>query len=439
MSAMEKYNTQKSEQLYRDLKEVLLDGVASSFHRAAGEEYPVAMSHAKGPYMYDVDGNEYIDYVNGLGPVILGYSNDGWNEAIARQLKQGAHFAAPTESLLTLARHLVRDIPCAEMVSFQNSGTEVNLFAFRVARAYTGKKVIIKFEGQYHGWADEEKISIDANSVEELGDYNHPNKIIHNPGQPGESTDNICVLPWNDADIVEKTLQERDDIAAIIMEPFMCDSGPINPQKDYLKRVRESATRHHVVLIFDEVITGFHMALGGAQEYYGVTPDLATFAKALTAGFPMAVCAGKSKIMQCGVHASGTFNGNALATAAALYTLEQLENPEVYRRFDELGTMLSEGINRVAEKYRIPVFTDHAGAICTMLFGAKRGMYDFRDCLQHLDYEFYEKVVTLSKAYGLRLTPKRGRMYLSTAHTEKEIRRTIEILDVVFAELTQEK
>lgn len=433
---MQKFNTEKSEKIYKELCDVLLDGVASSFHKAAGEAYPIAISHGKGAYLYDVDGNEYIDYINGLGPMILGYSNEEWNAAVIEQLKKGTHFSTPSEMLLKLAKKLVEIIPCAEMISFQNSGTEANLFAYRVARAYTGKTVIIKFEGQYHGWADEEKITIDANSVEELGSYESPNKIIHNPGQPESSADHILILPWNNAQLLEKTLRERDDIAAVIMEPFMCDSGPINPAPNYLSEVRRITKEQKVVLIFDEVITGFHMALGGAQEYYGVTPDMATFAKALTGGFPMAVIAGKKEIMQCGVHASGTFNGNALAVAAALQTIDMLQDRDIYMRFEQLGKMLCDGLDEVAQKYKIPIFTDHAGAICTMLFGSKREMKDFRDCLEQLDYDFYAKVVERAKVYGVRLTPKRGRMYLSMAHTKKEIQKTIEILEHVFEELT---
>lgn len=432
---MDKYKTGESKKLYRELKEVLLDGVASSFHKAPDEEYPIVMERAKGPYMYDIDGNEYIDYVNGLGPMILGYASNDLNEAVSRQLEKGTHFSAPTRSLLELSRKLIKDIPCAEMVSFQNSGTEANLFAFRVARAYTGKDKIIKFEGQYHGWADEEKITIDAETTGQLGPLEYPNKIIHNPGQPEQSADNIIVLPWNRAEILEKVLREREDIAGVVMEPFMCDSGPVNPAKGYLEAVRRITSEHKVVLIFDEVITGFHMALGGAQEYYGVTPDLATFAKALSGGYPLAAICGRKEIMQCGVHASGTFNGNALGVAAALATITKLENPEIYRRFDELGEYLNRGIREAAEENGVSVYVDHAGAICTMLFGVKRAVRDFRDCLENLDYDFYGKVVQLSKAYGLRLTPKRGRMYLSTEHTKKEIDATVAILRKVFQEL----
>lgn len=436
---MEKYKTEGSKKLYEELNRVLLDGVASSFHKASYEEYPIAMERAKGPYMYDVDGNEYIDYINGLGPMILGYASDYLNDAVKAQLEKGTHFSTPTRELLELVKKLVKDIPCAEMVSFQNSGTEANLFAFRVARAYTGKDKIVKFEGQYHGWADEEKITIDAENVAQLGQLKYPNKIIHNPGQPRESTDNIIVLPWNDEEILEELLRERDDIAGVIMEPFMCDSGPINPKDGYLKRVRELTSKYNVVLIFDEVITGFHMALGGAQEYYDVVPDVATFAKAMSGGYPIAAICGKKEIMKCGVHASGTFNGNALGVAAALATLKKLEDPEIYKRFDELGERLNQGILEAAAEYEIPVYVDHAGAICTMLFGVKDPVEDFRDCLENLDYEFYIKVAQLSKEYGLRLTPKRGRMYLSTEHTEKEIDKTVAILKQVFAELSGRK
>ena len=433
---MEKFNTSKSEALFASLKECLLDGVGSSFHKSADEPYPIAFSHGKGARLYDIDGNEYIDYINGLGPMILGYSPDTLNTAVINQMEKGTHFSAPGENLLALCRKLAEIIPCAEMVSFQNSGTEANLFAFRLARAYTGRPKIVKFEGQYHGWADEEKISIDADSAEELGDTENPAKILHTPGQPSASAENIIVKRWNDAGTIERLLKEQgNEIAAIIMEPFMCDSGPILPAKNYLQEIRELTRKYGCLLIFDEVITGFHMAPGGAQEYYGVTPDLATFGKAISGGYPLAVIAGRKDIMTCGVHASGTFNANALSVAAALAVVTELSKPGVYEHFDKLGNLFCDSLRRLGEKYHLPLYCDHLGAICVLEFGVQGSPIDFRDCLNRVDFAFYGKVVQLAKAYGVRLTPRRGRLYLSTAHTEQDIIDTMQVFDTVFREL----
>lgn len=433
---MEKYNTPKSEELFTSLKDCLLDGVGSSFHKSADESYPIAFSHGKGARLYDLDGNSYIDYINGLGPMILGYSPTALNAAVLEQIEKGTHFSAPGENLLALCRKLVEIIPCAEMVSFQNSGTEANLFAFRLARAYTGRSKIVKFEGQYHGWSDEEKISIDADSTAELGDRENPTKIIHTPGQPAASTENIIVKGWNDIGTIERLLDEQGkDIAAIIMEPFMCDSGPILPAKNYLQSMRELTKKYGCLLIFDEVITGFHMALGGAQEYYGVTPDLATFGKAVSGGYPLAVIAGRKEIMQCGVHASGTFNANALSIAAGLAVVTELSKPGVYERFNELGELFCSSLRKLGEKHKLPLYCDHLGAICVLEFGVTDSPADFRDCLDRVDFTFYGKVVQLAKAYGVRFTPRRGRLYLSTAHTKEDIIETMQVLDTVFAEL----
>lgn len=433
---MEKYNTQKSKELFDTLQDYLLDGVGSSFHRSPAEEYPIAFSHGKGARLYDLDGNSYIDYVNGLGPMILGYSPHELNETALSQIHRGTHFSAPTRELLSLCQKLTQIIPCGEMVSFQSTGTEANLFAFRLARAYTGKTKIVKFEGHYHGWSDEEKISIDAASAAQLGSRLSPAKLLHSAGQPSSSADHILVLPYNDPQALERMLKEYShQIAAVIMEPFMCDSGPIPPAAGYLQKVRELTERYGCLLIFDEVITGFHLALGGAQEYYGVTPDLGTFGKAVSGGYPLSLVAGKKSIMKCGVHASGTYNANALSVAASLATITELSKPGVYEHFHRLGDLLCSGLRGLADKHGIPLYCDHMGAICILGFGIWSPPTDLRQWLEYADIAFYEKVVQASKSYGLRLTPRRGRLYLSTAHTEEDIRQTLTILDLVFEEL----
>lgn len=432
---MEKYNTQGSKEYFEKYSPVLVDGVGSYFQRSIYRDYPIVMDHGKGAHLYDIDGNDYIDYILGFGPMILGYCNAHVNEAVKNQLDKGSHYSAPNEDLARLAVKLSEIIPSAESVAFQNSGTEVVMYALRLARAYTGKYKIIKFEGQYHGWSDEEKVSIDASSVAELGDREHPNKIMNTRGQRLSSADDLIILPWDDADIIERTLKVHDDIAAIIMEPVMCDSGPILPKPDYLKRVRELADRYHVILIFDEVITGFRLSIGGAQKYYGVTPDISTFAKAATNGFPFGFVAGKKEIMHCGLHASGTFNGNPIGTAAALATIDELSKPGTYEGLERHGAMLEEGFKKLAKKYHIPIYARHIGSIFILFFGFEEDPVDFREWLTVADVPFYEKFISHCEEYGIRFTDRRGREYLSVAHTDEDIQHTLEVADQVLSEI----
>lgn len=432
---MKRYNTEQSKKLYNEMKESLVDGVGSYFHISSYRDYPIVMTHGKGSKLYDVDGNEYIDYILGFGPMLLGYCNTNINKYVEKQLLKGSHFAAPNEDLGKLANKLIEIIPSAEAVSFQNSGTEVVMYALRLARAYTGKYKIIKFEGQYHGWSDEEKISIDAKSIEELGDRECPNKIIHTKGQRLSSADDLIVLPWNDADIIEKTLQNEDDIAAIIMEPIMCDSGPILPKEGYLQKVRDLATKYGVLLIFDEVITGFRVSIGGAQKYYGVTPDISTFAKAIASGYPIGAVVGKKEIMKCGIHASGTFNGNPIGTAAALATIEELSKPKVYEKIEELAILLEEGFKQLADKYNIKIYARHVGSIFILFFGFQDDPQDFRDWLNKADTKMYKQFVAGCEEYGVRFTDRRGREYLSTAHTKEDIEKTLKVADIVLSEI----
>lgn len=432
------FYTNGSKKIFDELKEYLVDGVSSSFHKTPIEEYPIAIDHGKGSHVVDVDGNEYIDYVAGFGPMILGYCPLAVNEAVRKQLEKGSQFSAPTEDLLKLSKKLVDIIPCAEMVSYQNTGTEAVMYALRTARAYTGREKIVKFEGHYHGWSDEEKISIDAALLSELGPVNRPYKIKGSYGQPDNAGDNMIVLPWNDLKALEKTFQAQgNEIAAVIMEAFMCDSGPVVPKKGYLEGVRELTEKYGIVLIFDEVITGFRMALGGAQEYFKVTPDLATFAKAVAGGYSLAVIAGRKDIMKCGVHPSGTFNANPIAVAAANATLEELSKEGTYERLEALGTRLSDGLQTLGKKYGKPLYTVAMGGIAVLEFGFTKEdpITDLRDCIARCDTKTYDRLYLKAREQGIRLTYKRGRIYISTAHTEEDIDTTLEIFDRIFAEL----
>ena len=436
---MKKYSTETSRLIYEETKKYLVNGVGSSFQIPHYAEYPIVMTHGKGAKLYDVDGNEYIDYILGFGPMLLGHCPEAVNRAVIDQLAFGTHFSAPTEQTLALSKKLTEIIPSAEMISFQNSGTEVDMYALRLVRAYTGKWKIVKFEGQYHGWSDEAKVSIDADRIEELGDRESPNKIIHSKGQRLSSGDELYVIPWNDLEYMENLLREHaDEIAAVIMEPIMFDSGPILPKPGYLEGVRELTKKYNVVLVFDEVITGFRVALGGAQEYFGVTPDVSTFAKAIAGGHPFGVVCGRKEIMEC-LKPAGTFNGNPLGTAAALATIAELEKPGVYERLNQLTGMLAEGFRRLAKKHNLKIYTKNIGGAFIFYFGFDDDSDDLREWLGKADVAFYQRFVQGCEEYGVRISSKRGRVFLSTAHTEEDIEHTLKVADQVLGEILAEQ
>ncbi len=426
------YVTKKSRQAYLSGKEYLADGVASSFHKAAVEEYPLVMARGKGSKLIDIDGNEYIDYVAGFGPMLLGYNAEKVNEAIREQLKRGAHFGAPTEQLYELAQKLVKIIPCAERISFQSSGTEANMHAFRLVRAYTGKKKIIKFEGQYHGWSDEQKISISAKDISELDEDPKKTRIMDTAGQRKAAADDIIIAPWNDLEYVERILQNNHDVAAIITEPVMLDSGPILPKKNYLAGLRKLSREYGCLLVFDEVITGFRLALGGAQEYYQVIPDLAVFGKAVAGGFSLSLVAGKKEIMELG-HPSGTFNATPIAVAAAVATLTEIQNDGFYRDLEKMSQRLAQGIMDLAGKHHISAFSTGLGGVCLLNMGIHHSPEDFRDHLRNADQKKYNDLVFRLKLNGVRFTPERGREYVSSAHTTQDIDATLSQIENVFS------
>lgn len=429
---MEKFNTEKSKALFFETKQYLVDGVSSSFHKAPNEEYPVCMTHGKGAHMYDVDGNDYIDYVAGFGPMILGYVNDPVNDAVRDQLERGSQFSTPTEDLCKLSKKLVEIIPCAEMVSFQSSGTEANMHAWRVARAATGKMKIVKFSGQYHGWSDEQKISIGADSAEELGAKNNQARIMATAGQRTSTADDMIIAPWNDIETLTEIITERkDEIAAVLMEPYMCDEGPIEPKEGYLQAVKDLCEANGVILIFDEVITGFRMQLGGAQQYFGVTPHMAIFGKAIAAGFSLSMIAGKKEYMEK-VHPSGTFNATPIAVAASLATIAQLEKTGTYEKIDEMGKRLTDGLIELGKKHDIKLYAAHHNGICQLNMGMDRAPEDYADYLANVDKAMYDKLYLLARDYGIRLTSTRGRIYISAAHTAEDIDKTLEVFDFIF-------
>lgn len=434
---MKKFCTEKSKQLHEEAKKYLVGGVASSFQVPHYAEYPITMTHGKGSKLYDVDGNEYIDFLLGFGPVLLGHAPEAVGKAVMEQIPLGTQYSAPTEKLMELSKKLTEIIPSAEIVSYQNSGTEVDMYALRLARAYTGKWKIVKFEGQYHGWSDEEKISIDAESIADLGDREDPTKIIHSKGQRLSSADDLFVAPWNDLDYLENLFKAHgDEIAAVIMEPIMLDSGPVLPQPGYLEGVRELTKQYNILLIFDEVITGFRVSLGGAQKHFGVTPDISTFAKAIASGYPFGVVCGRKDVMES-LKPAGTFNGNPVGTAAALATIKELEKPGTYERLHKLTGMMVDGFRELGKKYGIKVYARHIASVFVLYFGFDEDVSDLREWLSKADVPFYQKFVKGLESYGVRFSSKRGRIYISTEHTEEDIKYTLKVADQVLSEIVE--
>lgn len=427
------YTTDTSRSLFQVATKYLVGGVASSIHKAADEEYPIYAVKGKGSRFTDVDGNEYIDYMGSFGPSILGFSPDAVNRAVIAQIEQGTHFALPTESLNQLSQALVRILPCAERVGYQSTGTEADMVALRLARAHTGKSKIIRFEGHYHGWCDELNVSAHPVAPASMGPRNRPWKTVESPGQLESASDNIIVLPWNDLEILETTLKRQGhEIAGLIMEPIMYNAEPILPRPGYLEGVRRLTKEYGVVFIFDEVITAFRLALGGAQEYFGITPDLVVFAKAVAAGYPISGVAGSREIMESGVHPAGTFNANPLCVAAALATIAELEKPGVYEHMQKITTMIKDGVNALKEKYGVKLWCDNQVSIWQLQFGIDTPMKDVRDNFQ-VDKRTYGRFYKECLKRGIRLHSSRGRFYISATHSEADVAKTLQVFDEVFA------
>jgi glutamate-1-semialdehyde 2,1-aminomutase len=298
----------RSLNLYEAACQVIPGGVNSNI-RKDGLAMPLFFSKGIGPYLWDVDGNQYIDYALAFGPCILGHNPPVVQKAILDTLKHGQVFGGQHEKELELAKLICEVVPCAEMVRFSMSGSEANHAAFRVARTFTGRTKIVKFEGHYHGWYDNEYFSFKP-SLEEAGSRESPQAVLMSKGMAASGLEDVIVLPWNDLETLEKCFASHAfEIAAVITEPIMYNCGGILPLPGYLEGMRELCSRYGVLLILDEVITGFRVALGGAQQLFKITPDLATFAKAIAGGVQISALAGKREIMSLFAHGETTHAG----------------------------------------------------------------------------------------------------------------------------------
>ncbi len=429
----------KSRQLWERSKRSLAGGVSSQV-RMGEYPFPLFFERAKGSRIYDADGNEYIDYVLGQGPDIFGHAPDFLQEAVAGAMQRGQVFGAQHELEISVSEMVQKTVPSAELVRFSSSGTEVVQAALRLARAYTGRTKFIKFEGHYHGWLD----SVLYSTAPALGKSGAPDSPVPVPGSSGMSPGSageIIVLPWNDVNAVRRALdREGDDVAAILTEPIMFNTNCIIPRPGYLEEIRALCDERGVVLIFDEVITGFRVAKGGAQQLLDVTPDLSTFAKAMGGGFPVSMLAGKKDIMTLvadgtALHA-GTVNSNVMAMAATEASLSRLlENDgAVCRKLYSIGTALIDGLQDSARKHEVPLLVQGPGPIFALTFTDAPEIYDYRSHAASADRDKYAKFRSGMFERGVRLKDGGG-WFVSSAHTEEDVEQTLAAADEVLASI----
>lgn len=424
---MKKFKYVQSAALLERAKKVLAGGVSSEF-RKYNHPHAIFYTHGKGSRIYDVDGNEYLDFTLSQGPLLLGHSHPKVLQAIREYSEKGQLFAGQHIKEIELAERLQQMIPSAEMMRFCLDGSEAVQTAFRVARAKTGRPKFLRFEGHYHGWMDNVCWGISTPSPEALGDREEPEAFPWSEGLPAQTKDDFIILPWNDLALVKKTVAERfSEIAAIITEPIMCNNGCIMPEPGFLEGLREICDEYKIALIFDEVICGFRISPGGAQQYFGITPDLSIFAKAIASGYPISAIVGKKEwmdvIAQGKVIHAGTMNSGNPSVAAALATLEILEAESPYVRIFQYGERLKKGLCDVAVQAQQNLVVQGFGPIVHTGFSDTGEAKNYRDTLKY-DKAKLSRFIAGMHDKGIRVIG-RGLWYIGAAHEEKDIDRAI--------------
>ncbi len=425
---MENTDYSKSAALLERSKKVLAGGVSSEF-RKYNHPHAIFYTHGKGSRIFDADGNEYLDFTLSQGPLILGHSHPHVLKSVDEYSARGQLFAGQHMKEIELAEKLNRLIPSAELMRFCLDGSEAVQTAFRVARAKTGRKKFLRFEGHYHGWLDNVAWGISTPSLEAMGSRENPSVFPWSEGLPEHSNNEFIILPWNDLELLARTIDERyEEIAAIITEPIMCNNGCVLPEKGFLEGLRALCDKYQIALIFDEVITGFRIGLGGAQQYFGVTPDLSIFAKAMGSGYPISAIVGKREwmsIIESGkvIHA-GTMNASNPTVAAALATIEVLETENPYERLFLYGQKLMDGLRKSAARTHQNLLVQGPGPMFNISFTDLNQVKDYRDTLT-FDRGKLAKFISAMHDSKVRIIG-RGLWYISAAHTEEDIDQAIE-------------
>jgi glutamate-1-semialdehyde 2,1-aminomutase len=423
--------TPESERWYERARSVMPRGVPSSFQ--AADPRPTYLSHGAGSHVWDVDGHEYVDFHNGFGVMCVGHAHPAIAAAVARRASEGTHFAAPTEGSTIVAEELRRRFGLP-FWRFTNSGTESTMDAVHLARAATGRDVIVKIEGSYHGHHDAVMVSVRP-PLEELGTPGEPSSVPFGAGHLPATTQATKAIPFNDAQALRSVLDGdlRGRVAGVILEPAMMNITIVAPREGYLEQVRELCDEHGVVLVFDEVKTGATIAAGGAVERFGVVPDVVCLAKAICGGLPggaIGMTADLAELIAGGaVRQVGTFNGNPLVMAAAQAALLEVLDAAAYARFDAMNERLLTGLDAVIERHGLPCHTVGMGAKGCVVFAAEP-LYDYRDYATKVDAELSELAWLHHMTAGVFMTPGVDEQWtLSVAHTDDELDHYVGIFD----------
>lgn len=425
--------TQRSAALYPQACELIPAGVNSTARaRFSGwDPYPLFAHHGTGSHLFDVDGNEYIDYLLGLGPMILGHRPPKVTAAVVKAIEErGTVFALPTMDEIILARRIIELVPSIEQVRLCNTGTEAVLYALRLARTFTGRKKVIRFEGMYHGFSDGVYWSKHPR-LSEAGPPSRPVPVPQGPGMSSALGEQLIILPWNDLPALREAIaREGADLAAVLTEPVMCNTGCILPEPGYLQAMRELTAASGIVLIFDEVITGFRLNLAGAQGHYGLRPDLSVFAKGLGGGFPVAALGGRKDIMALvadgTVSMAGTYAANTIAVAAALAALDELTAPGMYERLYVRCEKLFAGLERILHDAKLAAHVVGLGPVLQVWF-SEHPIRNYRDAARYASHDLFRLWWEGMLDRGVLFHPHAfENLFVSFAHSDDDIEKTLE-------------
>ncbi|MGQ3684684.1 MAG: glutamate-1-semialdehyde 2,1-aminomutase [Candidatus Loosdrechtia sp.] len=430
---MSKRNTEKSRKVFTEALKFIPGGVNSpvrAFGAVGGT--PIFIKSGAGCYLTDIDDNTYVDYVGSWGPLIVGHAHPDVVKSIQEAVARGTSYGAPTGLEVKLAQLIREAVPSMEKVRMVNSGTEATMSAIRLARGFTKRDAVIKFDGCYHGHVDSLLIQAGSGATT-LG-------MPTSPGVPQDFVRHTISLPYNDIDVVNEVCSKRGiDIACIIVEVIAGNMGVVPPKKNYLEGLREITSKHGIILIFDEVMTGFRVAYGGAQSLYKVTPDITTLGKIIGGGLPVGAYGGREEIMDCisplgSVYQAGTLSGNPVAMTAGISTLEILKDPSVYKSLEEKSQRLAAGMEKVCRDAKVPTYHTRVGSmLCTFFTG--QPVTDYTTAKQ-CDTKLYAKFFHGMLERGFYFAPSQFEaVFLSAAHGEKEIDATID----AFAEVIKER
>jgi glutamate-1-semialdehyde 2,1-aminomutase len=404
---------------------------------------PIFLERGHGSHVLDADGNEYIDFMMSFGALIQGHAHPTLVSVVSQAMAEGSHFAAATSAEVEAAERFRRMVPSAEIVRFANTGSEATMLALRLARAHTRRRKFLKFEGHYHGWYDPYLLNAHSHSLEQLGLPDNPARIPDSEGIPPTTFDDVVLAPWNDISALERVMRQHGrELAAVITEPIMANLGCILPRDGYLTRLRELTHDYGVLLILDEVVTGFRYAPGGCQEYYAIQPDISTFGKALGAGFPVGAVAGSRAIldrMRWGdnmVLHYGTFNGHRLTMKVVAANLDLLSADGTYRKLHLIGDAAIAGLREVFCRRKIKAIVQGFGPMFQIYFTDREGIHDYRDYCTHVDTDRYSRFVHKLLDRGIYMTPSNGLHWIiSTVHSDKDVATLVEATDQACIEL----